>query len=513
MDQPVVHDQVAGLETRATGLSAYWPVIGALAIGIALISAMFLREIQAAIEVWTASTAYSHCYLVLPMTLYLLWERRDVISCRRAEPELRFVWAAIPLTLFWLMAERLGIMEARQLAVVAGIELLFLTVLGRRLYWHISGPLLFLFFLVPFGAFLTPGLQQFTADFSIIGLNLLGIPNFSDGFTIETPAGVFFVAEACAGLRFLIASIAFGVFYSLLSYVSPTRRALFIAASIIVPIIANGFRALGIVVLGQVLGSAEAAAADHLIYGWVFFSVVMLLLIAGGHVFREVFPIAVDESASVSMASMRSPVWGVALVVLMLGLGPAVAGVIDARLAAPTLPTIATVVAPAGCSSVNEGSGGPSTQKSFTITCDGMQFEVNVMAFAARSTASAMISERRRVTQEVGAENAAISAVRMPDGAGSWTVVQTTDPNRVTAYAGWVDGAPIQSGMAGRIAQARDSVLGTAFAPALITVTTAEPANSSPGRRKQTLERLTALLSAQAGLNAHMATLTKIGSN
>ena len=42
-------------------------------------------------------------------------------------------------------------------------------------------------------------------------------------------------AEACAGLRFLIASIAFGVLYSVLIYRSYTRRTLFIVASIILP--------------------------------------------------------------------------------------------------------------------------------------------------------------------------------------------------------------------------------------------------------------------------------------
>ena len=61
----------------------------------------------------------------------------------------------------------------------------------------------------------------------------------------------------------------------------------FIAASIVVPIIANGLRALGIVALGHVLGSAQAAATDHVLYGWMFFSLVILLLIALGLPFRE----------------------------------------------------------------------------------------------------------------------------------------------------------------------------------------------------------------------------------
>ena len=140
---------------------------------------------------------------------------------------------------------------------------------------------------MPFGEFLTPGLQDITTFFIRHGLEILGVPAYIDGYVIEIPQGTFFVAEACAGLRFLIASIAFGCLYALLMYRSPLRRGVFILVSILVPIIANGFRAIGIVYLGYILGSAEAAAADHILYGWIFFSLVILLLIALGLPFRE----------------------------------------------------------------------------------------------------------------------------------------------------------------------------------------------------------------------------------
>lgn len=487
-------------------------VISALACGIAVICLVFFREIKAAVEVWNQSTAYSHCYLVLPMASYLLWERRGLLAGWRAKPDIRFAVVAVPLTLIWLVAERLGIMEARQLAVIAGIELLFITVLGRRFFGLIAGPLLYLFFLVPFGAFLTPALQHFTATFTVVGLDLLGIPNYSDNFTIETPAGIFFVAEACAGLRFLIAAIAFGVFYSLLSYTSFSKRLVFIAASIVTPIIANGFRALGIVVLGQVLGSAEAAAADHLIYGWLFFSVVMFLLIAGGHAFRDIGHTPSGERQAGSDTPALSAALSTAAVVVLLCIGPAVAGAIDLTLTPPNTPFTETIVAPPGCALVAPPTAQPVDRHLFTAICGRDHFDVSVHAFAARSTSGAMTSERRRVTQETGAENSAISVLDLPNDVGHWTVVQTTDPNRLTAYAGWVDGLPINNSLAGRLAQARDSILGATYKPVLITITTAEAANSPAGRRKATLERLTILLRGQTNLNSKMAEVTRSGS-
>lgn len=445
------------------------------------------------------------------MTLYLLWDRKALLSGVAARPAPIWALTAIPLVLVWLTAERLGFMEGRQLAVVAGAEVMLLAILGPVFFRRISGPLLFLFFLVPFGAFLTPVLQRFTAAFSITGLDLLGIPNYSDKFTIETPAGTFFVAEACAGLRFLIAAIAFGVFYALLSYTSPARRVTFIVASIVVPVVANGFRALGIIVLGQILGSAEAAAADHIVYGWVFFSVVMLLLIAVGQIFRED-----AHSTRAKVHAVQSPIahsaqWATFAVVAILSVGPGVAAAIDTRAAPPTFSGNEGFSIPDGCAVVREDGHASTNRQSSVIMCGASHFEVKIELFSPRSTSSAMVSERRRITHEIGAEDATVAAVNAPSSAGIWTVMQTTDPNRVTAFASWVDGMPMTSGLAGRLAQARDSFVGSDHAPALITVSAPEAPNATPIQRKATLDRLIALLHAQTGLNARMAMVTRMG--
>ncbi len=258
-----------------------------LAIGLVALGLLFHSEVVAAVNTWIESTAYNHCFLVIPIVAFLIWDRRAALIGLSATPTPAVAILALPLGLAWLAAERLGIMEGRQLAAMSMAEVLFLAILGRRLWRALSGPLLYLYFLVPFGDFLTPKLQDITTWFTRHGLDILGIPAFIDGYIIEIPEGTFFVAEACAGLRFLIASVAFGALYALLMYRSPVRRIVFVTASIIVPIIANGFRALGIVVLGHWLGSALAAATDHVLYGWIFFSIVILLLIVLGLPFRQ----------------------------------------------------------------------------------------------------------------------------------------------------------------------------------------------------------------------------------
>jgi EpsI family protein len=162
-------------------------------------------------------------------------------------------------------------------------------------------------------------------------LQALHIPVYSDGFMIEIPEGTFEVAEACAGLRFLIASIVFGCFFAVVMYQSFVRRAFFILLSIAVPIAVNGLRALGIIVLAHLEGSAAAVEADHVLYGWFFFSVVIIILVAIGATFAQKTerPVAV-RSAALS----KLPAWRFAIVVpaavLLAMVGPAYAARLDA---------------------------------------------------------------------------------------------------------------------------------------------------------------------------------------
>ena len=261
-----------------------WALAGG---ALLLLCLAFTPEIGSAVGTWNASTAYGHCWLVLPIAGWLLWERRAVVQAGVPVPVMWPALVAIPLVLGWLAANWLGIMEGRQLALVGLAELVLMAALGWRLWWALSPGFLYLVFLVPFGAFITPSLQHFTANFIIAGLHALDVPVEADTFQITIPEGVFYVAEACAGLRFLIASIAFGVLYAVTIFRSPWRRAAFIAVSCVVPVVANGVRGLGIVLLGHILGSAEAGAADHLIYGWVFFSFVIVVLALAGLPFRQ----------------------------------------------------------------------------------------------------------------------------------------------------------------------------------------------------------------------------------
>jgi EpsI family protein len=92
----------------------------------------------------------------------------------------------------------------------------------------------------------------------------------------------FEVAEACSGAKFVIAMVAFGVLVANLCFVSWKRRVVFLVVSIVVPVIANGFRAFGTIWAADLTSVEAATGIDHIVYGWVFFAVVMAGVLAIG---------------------------------------------------------------------------------------------------------------------------------------------------------------------------------------------------------------------------------------
>jgi EpsI family protein len=70
--------------------------------------------------------------------------------------------------------------------------------------------------------------------------------------------------------------------------VSLRRRLIFIGVSVIVPVVANWLRAYIIVMLGHLSGNKVAAGVDHLIYGWLFFGIVLAIMFIIGARWSEV---------------------------------------------------------------------------------------------------------------------------------------------------------------------------------------------------------------------------------
>lgn len=282
----------AMLESRFPGpapsLRALMSTGGWLAIAVvAVVAAAYYDTMASMVAVWMSSGTFMHGFIIIPMACYLIWIQRDRLVGLAPQPWLPGLYLLAVLGLIWLLATLAGVQVARQYSAVAMIPASVLTVLGARMAGKIAFPLAFLLLAVPFGDAYIPALIDFTADSLVLALRITGIPVYREANSFSIPTGSWSVVEACSGLRYLIASITLGFLYAYLTYRSLLRRAAFIALSVIIPILANSARAYMIVMIGHLSSMKYAVGIDHLIYGWLFFGLVMMLLFWIGAKWRE----------------------------------------------------------------------------------------------------------------------------------------------------------------------------------------------------------------------------------
>lgn len=272
------------------------------------------------VEIWRRSETFTHGFLVPPIALWLIWRIRNKIAPIAPWPNTLALVALAGTGFVWLLGELATVSVLSQFALTTMLVLTVPAVLGLQVARNIVFPLAFLYFAVPFGEFAMPQLMEWTANFTVLGLRLTGIPVFREGLHFVIPSGSWSVVEACSGVRYIIASLTVGTLFAYLNYHSLKRRLIFVGVAFLVPVVANWIRAYMIVMLGHLSGNKLAAGVDHLIYGWLFFGIVIMVMFWIGSRWREdELPPQVTHSASMNAsASTNSRVLIATLSVLVL---------------------------------------------------------------------------------------------------------------------------------------------------------------------------------------------------
>ncbi|WP_084629177.1 exosortase A [Neptunomonas japonica] len=308
----------------------FFPIV---VVYLLLLTVFFYDTVESMVSIWSRSETFTHAFLILPISIWLVWEKRANLKVMSPEPSWQGMTVLFAVGFLWLFGYLVDALVVQQLAWVAAFVAGVWAILGNRTTWVIAFPLAFLIFMVPFGEDLVPGMMEFTADFTIGLIRLTGIPVYREGLFFTLPSGNWSVVEACSGIRYLIASVTLGCLYSYLTYTSAKKRFIFIIVSIVVPIIANGLRAYIIVMLGHVSDMTIATGVDHLVYGWVFFGIVIFIMITIGARFRDEVDstVHIEPSifASTKQYGFRKALPLAVLTICLIGVWPALAYVID----------------------------------------------------------------------------------------------------------------------------------------------------------------------------------------
>ena len=475
-------------------LSARWlrPAL-VLMVGLVALCALFWPTAWSMPDKWLNDDTFSHGILILPVCIFLLWRRRARLAAAVPQPSLLGVLAMVLSALLWLFGHVADILLVEQFALVSMANSLILAVLGWPVIRIMIFPLFYLYFMVPAGAQLVPFLQDLTADKTVWLLRLSGIPVYLDGIFLYIPDGTFEVAEACAGVRFLITSVAIGVLGANLFYKSWWRRALFIGLSIIVPIVANFFRAYGIVMIAHLSDFKHAVGADHLTFGLIFLTFVIICLLALGATFREHH--GEDDNSGgapmmpVSGGPMRSAPLGAFLLVcagslLFAGGTRAYSDYSSQQMISDVVPTRFPVIVEAPWKLVESGGGadwkprfaGSDAQFKETYSNGEQDVYLFIAYYAYQRQGAELINTqnkfgRDRGWQRLGSGRSEAVVDGAPMEVRSTRLVKDFERRLVWSWY-WVDGQFTADPYVAKLLQAKAQIMGDMPAAAVIAVAT-----------------------------------------
>jgi len=266
---------------------AWRPHAAAFALVVAAILAAYWPTWASMVRVWSGSATYAHGFLVAPIAAALIWNDRRAVLAGRPDWDWRAGPAALAFGSIWVVGHAAYVQFFEHVGVVGLVLAAAVGAFGFQAARRAAFPLGFVFFMVPFGDEFIPALQTVTADMTVALMRLFGFAIFRDGVFLQTTSGYFHVAEACAGIRFLIANIVVGALVSHLAFEKAWKHAAFMTLAIVVPIAANGLRAFGIVLIATLTNGEVATGVDHIVYGWGFFAAIMLALIFIGARFED----------------------------------------------------------------------------------------------------------------------------------------------------------------------------------------------------------------------------------
>ncbi len=312
-------------------------VFGALAIAVVLAILLFQDGLSFMVQAWNEQEEYSYGYLIPFISLFLIWQKKDVLQTISFSG----AWAGSALTLAGVLFFLLGqfgaaysIIQYSFVVVLFGLALAFT---GWRGFKVIFVPLLFLAFMVPLPGFINQGLsntlQLISSQLGVAVVRFCGITVYLEGNVIDLGTYKLEVAEACDGLRYLFPLMTFGLIAAYFFKVALWKRGLLFLSTIPITIIINSVRIGLIGVTVEYWGPSMAEGLLHDFEGWVMFMVCtgvlaleMWLLTRIGRdprplreVFGLTFPRPAPSHADVRYRSIPMPFYvAVALILVVM---------------------------------------------------------------------------------------------------------------------------------------------------------------------------------------------------
>lgn len=231
--------------------------------------------VPAMIKTWLGHSDSSHAMLVPFISMYYAWTKREELA--RVKFNGSF-WGGIFLTLclaLYLLTYVGGIAFGARLMIVGSLIGMIWTCFGWPALRVLAFPLGFLFFMVPIPETLLNivsfPLQMQATKISTWVISLFSIPVYREGNMLYFVQTQLEVAEACSGIRSIVALTMLSVLLAYMTNNNSGKKAFLVVCAIPVALVANILRVSGTGILAHYYGDKVARGFLHDFSGLVVF--------------------------------------------------------------------------------------------------------------------------------------------------------------------------------------------------------------------------------------------------
>lgn len=245
---------------------------------------LYFSVFRGLVSDWINLPDFSHGFIVPFISLYIVWERRADLLAAPVAPAgsgLFLLLSGIALLLLGTLATEYFTMRFSLLVVIAGMVVFLL---GWAHLKMLLLPLLFLVFMIPIPSILlqkiTFPMQFIASSCAAFSLQALGIPVLREGNVITLANTSLEVAEACSGIRSLMALLALGVVFAHMAGRNLWHKTALIVSCLPIAIVVNALRVSATGLLAHYYGITVAEGFFHEFSGFVMFGMAFIMLLA-----------------------------------------------------------------------------------------------------------------------------------------------------------------------------------------------------------------------------------------
>jgi exosortase len=234
------------------------------------------------VNVWANNANYSHGFVILPLSLYILWRQRsELANAAKATTGQRkgLLFATFALIIY-ILALVGGIQTLSSLSMIFFLAGVILYLWGYQILRITTFPLILLVLMIPVPsqllAAMTIPLQLLVTEIAGALAGSIGIPIYIQGNLIHLPNQIFEVVEACSGLRSIMTLITLGAFMGYFTLNTNWQRILLVASALPIAIVVNSGRVLAMVVFSFYFNIDLLQGKSHTFFGMGIFLVSLL---------------------------------------------------------------------------------------------------------------------------------------------------------------------------------------------------------------------------------------------